>query len=266
MAKLANRVREVYASEGGMELARRSTSYLSRRVKRSYWQARGQRTKEIRGTEATFLTEGRSARSLEIFDTERTMVADMLSESRSGDVLVDVGANLGYHSCFFGNHVADGFVEAFEPAPIVHRRLERNLDLNGVDGNAHRLALSDTSGSVTLPADVLSKTVESDRTVRTATADELVAGGEIRQPTIVKIDVEGCEPMVVEGMRNTLSDDRCRLLYCEVHLPGTGPSIEDFGWTRERFESTLAGFGFYLRTIKRRGNELHLKGAKNDTR
>lgn len=265
MVKLANRVRDVYVSEGGLGLARRSTSYLSRRVKRGYWQVRGKQTKEVSDTEATFLTEGRSARSLEVFESERAMVADMLSESRSGDVLVDVGANLGFHSCFFGNHVDDGFVEAFEPAPVVHRRLERNLDLNGVAGNAHRLALSDTSGSVTLPADVLSKTVGSDRTVRTATADELVADGEMRQPTIVKIDVEGSEPKVVDGMRDVLSDDRCRLLYCEVHLPGIGPSIEDFGCTMERFESMIQEFGFDLQTIKRRGNEIHLKGAKNGT-
>jgi hypothetical protein len=36
-------------------------------------------------------------------------------------------------------------------------------------------------------------------------------------PTVVKIDVEGAELSALRGLSRTLSNDVCRLIYCEIH-------------------------------------------------
>jgi hypothetical protein len=48
-----------------------------------------------------------------------------------GGVFIDVGANIGNHTVYFGKFLAD-FVLAIEPSPIAVRCLLRNIALNGV--------------------------------------------------------------------------------------------------------------------------------------
>jgi hypothetical protein len=48
------------------------------------------------------------------------------------------------------------------------------------------------------------------------TIDELVASGELPPPTLVKIDVEGAEVAVLEGMRATIERHRPAII-CELH-------------------------------------------------
>jgi hypothetical protein len=43
-----------------------------------------------------------------------------------------------------------------------------------------------------------------------------VFGGEIEAPTVVKIDVEGAEVAVLEGMRRVLAEHR-PVVICELH-------------------------------------------------
>jgi hypothetical protein len=44
--------------------------------------------------------------------------------------------------------------------------------------------------------------------VKTITIDHLVSRGEIREPKFVKIDVEGAEGLVLEGMRETIASSK----------------------------------------------------------
>jgi hypothetical protein len=46
--------------------------------------------------------------------------------------------------------------------------------------------------------------------------DDLVADGSIKPPTVVKIDVEGAELAVLQGMRHTLAEHRPAVI-CELH-------------------------------------------------
>ena len=52
--------------------------------------------------------------------------------------------------------------------------------------------------------------------VAVSSIDELLAAGEVPVPDVVKIDVEGAELEVIEGMRRTL-DEHHPVLLCEVH-------------------------------------------------
>ena len=52
--------------------------------------------------------------------------------------------------------------------------------------------------------------------VETVTLDEFVQGPDVSAPDLIKIDVEGAELIVVEGMREMLRSKQ-PLLLCELH-------------------------------------------------
>ena len=73
----------------------------------------------------------------------------LLGLLRTGDVFVDVGANIGYFSVLAASCVGDtGKVFAFEPDPENFRLLVANTALNGVECRVRPVAaaLSDAAG------------------------------------------------------------------------------------------------------------------------
>jgi len=134
---------------------------------------------------------------------------------RSGDLVYDVGANIGIYSeifCSLGARVV-----AFEPVPDCVRQLKVWLPSNkvsvieasvGAAPGTGRLHLSSVSSSSSMSDDwvrivqksFLSKTMEwvKDLDVRIVTLDAI--SKEYGRPKYVKIDVEGYEEFVLEGM------------------------------------------------------------------
>ncbi|MFP8957198.1 FkbM family methyltransferase [Natrialbaceae archaeon A-CW3] len=249
---------EVYREEGANQLVSKSVGALQRYTTMAYWHGRGSRTFEIADETATFTTDGRAARSLQIFDEgEREMVRDLISNVDDDDVFWDIGAHIGFHSCLVGQRA--NRVEAFEPASVAAERCRKHVEVNDVDASVHECALWDTNEKLTLDSDSAATGEDGAITVPARKGDDL-AGDETPQPNIVKIDVEGAEPRVIDGMEETLTDDQCRLVYCEVHRPAeTRPSVEDHGATVEEFLDSLADLGFAVETVLDRGLDLHVK-------
>jgi len=85
------------------------------------------------------------------------------------------------------------------------------------------------------------------------------------EPNVVKIDVEGAEPLVIDGLEDALSFETCRLVYCEVHLPGVDkrPSIKDFGATTDELRDRFEELGFTVEILgDRSGDELFFKAQR----
>jgi FkbM family methyltransferase len=129
------------------------------------------------------------------------------------DTFFDVGANIGYHT--LGAAATGARVYAFEPVPRLRRRLAGNLRLNGLERRVmvSELALSNRSGSAdfylakrrddgshSLIAGVPAQSIERI-TVRTMCLDDYVQASGAPSPTVVKIDVEGAEPLVLDGAK-----------------------------------------------------------------
>src|SRR5262249_47717733 len=106
---------------------------------------------------------------------------------RTGDVVWDVGANVGLYSELFARRIgATGMVCAFEPAPACFEALRRRLGPFS-QARLFNFALGDDDGMLpfTLAADPLAAThsftsAGGSLRVRVAKADSLIAKGEAR--------------------------------------------------------------------------------------
>jgi FkbM family methyltransferase len=150
-------------------------------------------------------------------------------EVRAGDVFVDVGANIGLYTLLAAKRVgATGHVYAFEPHLGNAGSLLENVRRNGLSDRVSvcSVALHHLEGffpfnySAMVSGSSMSQLGET-RTDSGAvfqpvmaelkcgvTLDHLIDSGVVRRPTLVKLDVDGNELQVLEGMRQLLSSSR----------------------------------------------------------
>jgi FkbM family methyltransferase len=137
---------------------------------------------------------------------------------KEGDIVLDIGANIGYYSLLASKRVSgNGKIFSFEPVPLTFFRLVENIELNCF-GNIYpnNLAISDQDGSLELfIADQYNTGMSSisppagDSSVErikviARSVDSLVEEFALDRIDFIKIDVEGAEMMVLNGMENTL--------------------------------------------------------------
>lgn len=200
--------------------------------------------------------------------TEGRVVSEMLSVLEPDDVVWDVGANNGFYACLLGDELADGEVVAFEPLERNVRRLDRNLSLSAVDATVREVALGDADRSVGFDPPTFTNTFRGVTSivpdaagdavqVEMRTGDGLVANGDVPAPTVVKVDVEGAEGLVLDGMDRLLSGD-CRAVFCELHPE----LLRKFGTSETEVLDVLASHGFEVRPIQKRANERHVMAVR----
>lgn len=275
MASLQRAI-EVKRTEGTGSLMRKGGITVRHRVRDAYWRLRGTRTIERAGVSATFSipTMG-DARTLEgLLRLESPMLEDLLSNLRSHDVFYDVGAHIGLYTCLAVNRLPDENVVAFEPNPDNLAKLRNNLRYNG-SPRVRGIALSNESGTVEFDnpsidreewsgkGSIASDPGDESITVEAHTGTTIVERDKLTPPTVAKIDVEGAEPLVIEGMADLLESDRCRLVYCEVHREAKGRrSVESYGSTPAAVKQMLKSLDFTIECLDERPAEFLLKGTK----
>jgi FkbM family methyltransferase len=163
-----------------------------------------------------------------------------------GCTVIDVGANVGMHTLPMARRVGPaGRVLALEAAPRMADLLRRTIELNGLDWvELHPVAASDRDGTLrfnvsahtslssVLPLDGATETID----IPARRLDTLVAPGE--RVDLVKIDVEGAELQVWQGMQRIVADNPDIALVLEFgpsHLAKAGQSVS--GWF-EALQST----------------------------
>jgi FkbM family methyltransferase len=148
-----------------------------------------------------------------------------------GDVAVDVGAHIGFFAVQFAQAVgAAGMVHAFEPLARNADLLERSIAESGFTGRMTlvRAAVSDRTGEATLRfaretlntggAFLGDRATGVDEGLEAATVPTIgLDEAALRRPVrLLKMDVEGAEPLVVRGARRLLAADRPHIV-SEVH-------------------------------------------------
>jgi FkbM family methyltransferase len=136
---------------------------------------------------------------------------------RQGDIFIDVGSNVGYHTLLASHLVgATGKVFAIEASSSTYAKLQKNLLQNKVDNvTAFHVAVSDMPGQ--LPVWVSDKgdspgsttlwhVAEQRETLKVAEIVEakplaqIIDIDTIRKARFIKIDVEGAEWAVVKSL------------------------------------------------------------------
>lgn len=137
---------------------------------------------------------------------------------RSGDVVYDLGANVGFYTLLGARLAGDaGAVYSFEPLPRNLGYLRKHVEMNGFENcSVMDAAVADFDGEMTLEASEAPTTahlsVGGDLNVRVVRLDSLVERGESRAPDVMKIDIEGSEVKALAGAGATIEKYRPRIL------------------------------------------------------
>lgn len=168
---------------------------------------------------------------------ERPVLERFLSAVQPGDCVWDVGAAVGTYACLAGNCGAD--VVAFEPHPGNRQRCRENLDLNNIAATVRDVALSDENETMSLAEDagigsgMHRLAAGGDHTVETIRGDAVDAPA----PDVLKIDVEGHEIEVLEGLGTRLESAQFVLVECHPEfgapVADVRPLLENTGYDTE---------------------------------
>lgn len=163
------------------------------------------------------------------------------------DLFIDIGANVGSYTILAcGAKGARGI--CFEPVPQTYSRLKENLILNGLLDRvrAHNVGLADEEGELFFTSNqnttnhiLLGDVKPLDAiTVKVMPLDAML---EEKMPSLIKIDVEGFETLVIAGASQTLQKPSLHSVIMEFN--GSG---EKYGFDEEELMQTMYSFGFQM--------------------
>jgi len=194
---------------------------------------------------------------------------------RRGGAFLDVGANVGF--CSFGLMQALG-----AGPPVDYHLFEANAGLCSLLRRSATLhpdqPVTVVHGCVTnargtsrlhvvrgqLGASYIAD--DGDETVPNVVLDEYLEARRIERVPLMKMDIEGLEPLALEGAGRSLSSGTIEAIYLEV----SAPNLARQGFTPAATLSTLGDFGFEVFFVRdgdlragggRRAVVLHVGGA-----
>lgn len=164
---------------------------------------------------------------------------------RPGDVVYDIGANIGYVSLSLAKRVGpNGRVFAFEPIPGTAELFRQNIANNKIANvQLFEVAASEIAGETIFRMTENFTTASmvwhrddpsaAEFKIKTLDIDSLVESGDLGVPDFIKIDVEGAEGLVLKGMGRTLASAQ-PILFIECSDSGretTWHLLRDMGYT-----------------------------------
>ncbi|MBF0123737.1 MAG: FkbM family methyltransferase [Magnetococcales bacterium] len=181
-----------------------------------------------------------------------------------GDVFIDVGANVGYYTVLSSVMMSGvGVVISCEPDSENLIRLRKNIAVNKLSncvvvdkvvcnhtGTSDFYINSGSNGSHSiwdpwlLPLLTGSHSPGRKLTVPSITLDDIASqflqsrsgGGK----TIIKIDTDGAEQMVLEGGVSFLSPEKVPFIICELYPPG----LERCGYSQSSLRNFMKSIGY----------------------
>lgn len=114
--------------------------------------------------------------------------------------------------------------------PLPNSKGESRLERSGESTPKNSGASIPEGSAEPVPSDYGDYDRSTIHEVPVVSGDSFCNRDEVPHPTVVKIDVEGEELAVLQGLDRTLSDPTCRMVYCEIHpkaLAKRGVRAED---------------------------------------
>ena len=185
---------------------------------------------------------------------------------KKGMVILDIGANIGYYTLLAARLIgAEGKVYAFEPDPYNFSLLNKNVKINGYNNvTTVQKAVFSQSGKMQLFLDKnnlgghsLSKANvnKSNSTSTEVTSIDDYFINSKQKIDLVKMDVQGLEMKVIEGMDNVIKENKEIQIILEFWPWG----LQNAGSSSPTLLNKLGEYGFTLYDI-----EPHLKPVSVD--
>jgi len=182
----------------------------------------------------------------------------LVGNAEENDVFLDIGAHVGIHAIRLAQEVSK--VIALEPEPENYSLLYRNIFINNLSGKfiVLPIAISDRDGYAYLclktssGAHTLEDSVNCRKRVKIITLriDTLLKVLKVSKVDIVKIDVEGHENKVVNGMERLLNYNPPRILVIETKKDNTNlrESLIEKGYRVQVLDcwNSMCNYGFYM--------------------
>ena len=144
---------------------------------------------------------------------------------KQNDVVLEIGANIGYYALMESRIVEkNGVIYACEPVGKNYEILNRNTKINNYKNiETYKIALGDTNqkGKINISkCSNLHSMSENFNSVETIEVDVLTVDTFLKDkeiPTLIRMDVEGYEGKIIKGMEKTLMNKKLKNLYIELH-------------------------------------------------
>jgi FkbM family methyltransferase len=184
-----------------------------------------------------------------VFEPSSTEIVKHLV--KSGDVVLDVGANIGYYSVILSKLVGEeGKVYCFEPTDHYGKVLKMNLaENNARNVEIFKVGLSNQKSEVQIQIGPSSATLHSPgkvpllftETIQLISLDEWLEDRNLTKIDFIKIDIDGHEPLFLQGAWNALDRYNPTILLEVSH-----PHYLDAGFTAWDFYDLLKGRGYRI--------------------
>ena len=209
-----------------------------------------------------------------MFKTHEPLTTKLLSkELKKGMTCLDVGGNIGYYTLLESNIVGnDGKVIAIEPSPPNFKHLKKNLSIQDtknvdaynfaagdVDGEVNFLVYRESNGSFTIPDGETTDLPGELIKVPAKRMDTFLNELNIEHVDFVRMDVEGYEHHIIEGMKNIIKNSK-PMFQIEVHVTLLGKE------GTKKFLKEFQDYGYEAKYYVPRDIDLPIIGTMNDVK
>ena len=209
-----------------------------------------------------------------MFKTHEPLTTKLLSKELKKDmVCLDVGGNIGYYTLFESNIVGEnGKVIAIEPSPPNFQHLKKNLEIQNTknvdaynfaagdkDGDINFLIYKESNGSFTIPDGETTDLPGEIIKVQAKRLDTFLDELKINRVDFVRMDVEGYESHIIEGMKKTMELFK-PMFQIEVHASLLGKD------GTKNFLKTFQEYGYESKYYVPRDIDLPIIGTMNDVK
>ena len=188
-----------------------------------------------------------------------------------GDIVIDIGAHVGYYTLLMAQLVGEnGKVYSFEPDPVNFQLLKKSVEINGFENvvliqkavsnitDKVKLFLGDDDSAINRIYDAKLGDAKESIDVESVTIDEYFKEND-ELINFIKIDSEGSEVKIINGMKQFLSRNQELVMMTEF-FPFL---IKKSGDEPNQYLKSLEKFGFSLYNILDKNEKTNKINSEN---